>query len=162
MDVSWSLRNPEAGLSGDNHPQWLCPPLRFADALPDRPLFALGLKKHEDAYNKYDAAAYAALYTPDAIEVLSWQSESGATVGQQAIEKMAAAEFASFPAKQSFTLVQVYAIGSEICAISEFIHYRLGGKGYAVTIYVREGDDWKIRMVYANWSTTPMLRFASQ
>jgi hypothetical protein len=82
---------------------------------------------------------------------LSWQSESGATVGQQAIEKMAAAEFASFPAKQSFTLVQVYAIGSEICAISEFIHvYRQGSKGYAVTIYVREGDDWKIRMVYAN------------
>jgi ketosteroid isomerase-like protein len=109
------------------------------------------VKKHEDAYNKYDAAAYAALYTPDAIEVLSWQSESGATVGQQAIEKMAAAEFASFPAKQSFTLVQVYAIGSEICAISEFIHvYRQGSKGYAVTIYVREGDDWKIRMVYAN------------
>jgi ketosteroid isomerase-like protein len=108
------------------------------------------VKKHEEAYNKYDAAAYAALYTPDAIEVLSWQSEGGATVGQQAIEKMAAAEFASFPAKQSFTLVQVYAIGSEICAISEFIHYRLGGKGYAVTIYVREGDDWKIRMVYAN------------
>ena len=108
------------------------------------------VKKHEEAYNKYDAAAYAALYTPDAIEVLSWQSEGGATVGQQAIEKMAAAEFASFPAKQSFTLVQVYAIGSEICAISEFIHYYLGRKGYAVTIYVREGDDWKIRMVYAN------------
>jgi uncharacterized protein (TIGR02246 family) len=108
------------------------------------------VKKHEEAYNKYDAAAYAALYTPDAIEVLSWQSEGGATVGQQAIEKMAAAEFASFPAKQSFTLVQVYAIGTEICAISEFIHYRPGGKGYAVTIYVREGDDWKIRMVYAN------------
>jgi uncharacterized protein (TIGR02246 family) len=109
------------------------------------------VKKHEEAYNRYDAAAYAALYTPDAIEVLSWQSEGGATVGQQAIEKMAAAEFASSPAKQSFTLVQVYAIGSEICAISEFIHvYRQGSKGYAVTIYVREGDDWKIRMVYAN------------
>ena len=92
------------------------------------------VKKHEEAYNKYDAAAYAALYTPDAIEVLSWQSEGGATVGQQAIEKMAAAEFASFPAKQSFTLVQVYAIGSEICAISEFIHFRIGGKGHLVTI----------------------------
>ena len=49
------------------------------------------VKKHEEAYNKYDAAAYATLYTPDAIEVLSWQSEGGATVGQQAIEKMAAA-----------------------------------------------------------------------
>jgi ketosteroid isomerase-like protein len=108
------------------------------------------VKKHEEAYNKYDAAAYAALYTPDAIEVLSWQSEGGATVGQQAIEKMAAAEFASFPAKQSFTLVQVYAIGSEICAISEFIHYHLGVKGHLVTIYVRDADDWKIRLTYLN------------
>jgi ketosteroid isomerase-like protein len=108
------------------------------------------VKKHEEAYNKYDAAAYAALYTPDAIEVLSWQSEGGATVGQQAIEKMAAAEFASFPAKQSFTLVQVYAIGSEICAISEFIHYHLGVKGHLVTIYVRDADDWKIRLSYLN------------
>ena len=108
------------------------------------------VKKHEEAYNKYDAAAYAALYTPDAIEVLSWQSEGGATVGQQAIEKMAAAEFASFPAKQSVTLVQVYAIGSEICAISEFIHYHLGVKGHLVTIYVRDADDWKIRLSYLN------------
>ena len=108
------------------------------------------VKKHEEAYNKYDAAAYAALYTPDAIEVLSWQSEGGATVGQQAIEKMAAAEFASFPAKQSFTLVQVYAIGSQICAISEFIHYHLGVKGHLVTIYVRDADDWKIRLSYLN------------
>jgi ketosteroid isomerase-like protein len=108
------------------------------------------VKKHEEAYNKYDAAAYATLYTPDAIEVLSWQSEGGATVGQQAIEKMAAAEFASFPAKQSFTLVQVYAIGSEIRAISEFIHYHLGVKGHLVTIYVRDADDWKIRLTYLN------------
>jgi uncharacterized protein (TIGR02246 family) len=108
------------------------------------------VKQHEEAYNKYDAAAYAALYTPDAIEVLSWQSEGGATVGRQAIEKMAAAEFASFPAKQSFTLVQVYAIGSEICAISEFIHYHLGVKGHLVTIYVRDADDWKIRLSYLN------------
>jgi ketosteroid isomerase-like protein len=107
------------------------------------------VKKHEEAYNRYDAAAYAALYTRDAIEVLSWESEGGATVGQQAIEKMAAVEFASGPAKQSFTLVQVYAIGSEICAISEFIHY-FGGKGHLVTIYVRDADDWKIRMTYLN------------
>jgi ketosteroid isomerase-like protein len=108
------------------------------------------VKKHEEAYNRYDAAAYAALYTRDAIEVLSWESEGGATVGQQAIEKMAAVEFASGPAKQSFTLVQVYAIGSEVCAISEFIHYHFGGKGHLVTIYVRDADDWKIRMTYLN------------
>jgi uncharacterized protein (TIGR02246 family) len=108
------------------------------------------VKKHEDAYNKHDAAAYAALYTRDAVEVLSWESEGGATVGQQAIEKKVAAEFASSPAKQSFTLVELHAIGSEICAISEFIHYHLNGKGHLVTIFVRDADDWKIRLTYFN------------
>jgi hypothetical protein len=33
----------------------------------------VAVKKHEEAYNRYDAAAYAALYTLDAIEVLSWE-----------------------------------------------------------------------------------------
>jgi hypothetical protein len=42
-------------------------------------------------------------------------------------------------------------MSNDICAISEFSHvYRQGSKGYSVTIYVREGDDWKIRMDYAN------------
>jgi hypothetical protein len=36
---------------------------------------------------------------------------------------------------------------NDICTISEFSHvYRQGSKGYSVTIYVREGDDWKIRI----------------
>jgi hypothetical protein len=51
---------------------------------------------------------------------------------------------ASNPAKLVRKLVQVYAIGDEICAISEFNH-TLGKKGYCVTIYVREPDEWKAR-----------------
>ena len=40
------------------------------------------------------------------------------------------------------------AIGNDICAIAEWTV--LSKKGYAATIYVREGDDWKIRMDYIN------------
>jgi ketosteroid isomerase-like protein len=108
------------------------------------------LMKYEEAYNKSDAAGTAALYSQDAIAVLSWGSAGGATFGQQAIEKKAAAEFASSPAKQSFKLVQVYAIGNDMCAIAEFTHYHMHGKGHIVLIYVRDADSWKIRMDYWN------------
>jgi uncharacterized protein (TIGR02246 family) len=107
------------------------------------------LRKAEEAYNNYDAAAFAATYTQDAIEVWSWASE-GAASGQEAIEKRYESELASHPAKQSFKLVQVYPIGNEICAISEFVHYHMHGNGHVVAIYVRDADTWKIRMAYAN------------
>jgi hypothetical protein len=71
--------------------------------------------------------------------------------GREAIEKRCATHFASSPSKSSLKLVQVYAIGSEVCAISEFSRHRFRvGKGYQATIYVHEADDWKIRMAYAN------------
>jgi ketosteroid isomerase-like protein len=109
--------------------------------------------KYDEAYNKGDAAAIVARYTQDAVEVLGWAS-GGVASGWQAIEeryKIRFAATASTPDTLSRKLVQVYAIGNDICAISEFSHvYRQGSKGYSVTIYVREGDDWKIRMAYAN------------
>jgi hypothetical protein len=40
--------------------------------------------------------------------------------------------------------------GNEICAISEFKHYHLSAKGHSVLIFVREADNWKIRVAYAN------------
>ena len=110
--------------------------------------------KYDEAYNnKGDTAAIVARYTKDAVEVLGWAS-GGVASGWQAIEeryKMRFAATASTPGTLSRKLVQVYAIGNDICAISEFSHvYRQGSKGYSVTIYVREGDDWKIRMDYVN------------
>ena len=100
--------------------------------------------KYDEAYNKGDAAAIVARYTKDAVEVLGW---AGVASGWQAIEERYKMRFGTLSRK----LVQVYAIGNDICAISEFSHeYRQGWKGYCVTIYVREGDDWKIRMMYAN------------
>jgi hypothetical protein len=105
--------------------------------------------KFDEAYNKYDATACAVFFTQDAVQVWEWETAGGAAVGQQAIEKRAAAQLASSPGKLIRKLVQVYAIGDEICAISTFTHPQAPGKpGYCVTIYVRELDEWKIRMEY--------------
>jgi ketosteroid isomerase-like protein len=43
--------------------------------------------KFEEAYNKQDAAAIAALFTQDAVEVLAWETAGGLASGQQAIKK---------------------------------------------------------------------------
>ena len=104
------------------------------------------LRKHEEAYNEYDAAAFAAGFSQYAVEL----SQGGMARGREEIEERYAAHFASSPSKASLKLVQVYAIGSEVCAISERSHSFRVGKGYQATIYVREADDWKIRMAYAN------------
>jgi len=103
--------------------------------------------KFVEAFNKHDAAAVAALFTQDAVEV--WQGWTGDAVasGQEAIEKRYAVDFASSPSIVG-KLVQQYAIGYDICAITE---YSVGvWRGYKAIIYVRDADTWKIRMAYSN------------
>jgi len=104
------------------------------------------LMKFEEAFNKHDAAAMAALFTLDAVQMLDW-GEGGTFSGQQAIEKHYALDFASIPPEFGEKLIQVYAIGDKISAISEWSHGQW--KGYHARIYVREADEWKIRMDYA-------------
>jgi hypothetical protein len=53
------------------------------------------LVKFDEAFNKNDAAATAALFTQDAVHVIRTWSEGGLASGQQAIEKRLAVEFAS-------------------------------------------------------------------
>jgi ketosteroid isomerase-like protein len=102
-----------------------------------------------EAYNKHDAAATAALFTADAIQVREWESAGGVASGQQAIEKRYEAQLESVPGKLVRKLIQVCPIGDEICAISAFTHPNPPGKpGYCVAIYVRELDEWKIRTEY--------------
>ena len=105
------------------------------------------IAKQDEAFNKNDAAGCTADYTQDATEVLAWETAGGAAIGQQAVEKRAAAMLASNPAKLVRKLIQVYPVGDEICAISEFEH-TFGKKGYCVAIYVRELDEWKVRVAY--------------
>ena len=77
------------------------------------------LKRREEAINKNDAAAVAALYTQYAAAIRSWESEGGLASGQQAIEKRYATELASSPGEFVDTLARVCPAGSEMCAISE-------------------------------------------
>ena len=104
------------------------------------------LMKFDEAFNKHDAAAIAALFTLDAVQVLNWGG-GGTFSGQQAIEKNYAVDFASSPPEFVEKLIHVYAIGGEISAISEWSHGIWNG--YHARIYVRDADAWKIRMDYA-------------
>ena len=98
------------------------------------------LTKYEDAFNKNDAAAIAALYTGDAAEVFQRDEAGGSACGREAIEQRYAAHFASSPAKVSFKLVELYAIGDGVCAVLEFTPQFRSGKGHHAKILVREPD----------------------
>jgi ketosteroid isomerase-like protein len=104
------------------------------------------LTNFDEAYNKHDAAAVAAIFTLDATQVWAWESAGGVASGQEAIKKRYEAELAATPASRTRKLVQVYPIGDEICAISRASMAR--DPWDCVTIYVRELDEWKIRMEY--------------
>jgi hypothetical protein len=123
------------------------PELRSADPEIRQQIEAV-TKRREEAYNKHDAAAWSAFYTQDAIDVWTWQPDSTA-VGLPAIVKRYEAEFASYPAPQSLKIIRVYAIGNEICAVMEYKHH-MHAKGHALVIYVRDADDWKVRLSYVN------------
>jgi hypothetical protein len=105
------------------------------------------IMKADEAFNKSDAAGCTADYTQDAVDVWSWETAGGVAISQQAIEIRAAVRLTLNPAKRVSKLVQAYPVGDEICAISEFDHPS-GRKGYCVAIYVRELDQWKIRIAY--------------
>jgi uncharacterized protein (TIGR02246 family) len=103
--------------------------------------------KFIEAQNKGDAAAIAALFTQDAVQVWYGLSEGGLASGQQAIEKRYRETFAA-PSPLDSKIVQIYPIGNDICVITEY--KIMTWKGHAVTIYGRDADTWKIRMAYSN------------
>jgi ketosteroid isomerase-like protein len=105
------------------------------------------IDKHADAVNKKDTAAIAALYTQYATQIRSWESEGGLALGPQAIEKRFADELVISPGKFVDKLVQVYPVGDEISAVSQWSWG--AGSGYYARIYIRDANTWKIRVEYA-------------
>ena len=103
-------------------------------------------KKRLDAYNKHDAAAIAAFFTQDAVWVNATGFGDALLSGQEAIKKWYEADSAT-GSDLSGRILQVYPIGSEVCAISEFT-YASHQILHAATIYVRDADEWKVRMYY--------------
>ena len=108
--------------------------------------------KFNEAWNNNDAAALAALFTEDAVEVRAagGVTRAGVFSGRQALEKMFAADFASYSGKMVNKLVQVYAMGdNDICAIGNSSAGTW--KAYTLTAYVRALDGtWRIYMTYVN------------
>jgi ketosteroid isomerase-like protein len=109
----------------------------------------LGMKE-DAAFNKSDAGALAALFTEDAVLV----APDGIFYGRQAIEKRYADVFQKWHNINHYGQAdQLNAIGHEPWAVGEWwniLQSQTGPRfvnGYWSAIYVREGDDWKMRML---------------
>ena len=111
--------------------------------------------EYDKAFNENDAAAIAALFTWNGVET----GPEGQAFGQPDIEERYGAMFQLHPTNHLSKLIQVYAIGSRVCAITKWTARQkkdtsqpmLLREGYIVTVNVREGDVWKIEMLYSSY-----------
>ena len=108
--------------------------------------------KLDDAYNNKDAEAAAALFTEDAVLV----TPDGVVFGRQAIEKRYADTFQRWPITDFLSRrdrLRLNAIDNAVWSVGEWwgtLQSQTGpvfAWGYWSTIYVREGDAWKMRMM---------------
>ena len=109
----------------------------------------LGIKE-EEAFNKNDASAVAALFTEDGVLV----APDGMFSGRQAIEKRYADTFQRWPITTfSSQRYQLNAIDNAVWTVGEWwstLQSETGPKfegGYWSAICIREGNAWKIRML---------------
>jgi uncharacterized protein (TIGR02246 family) len=114
-------------------------------------------KKYDEAFNKNDAPAVAALFTEDALQV----RPEGVVSGRQAIEK----KYAEFQFQKLhcnnhvLKTDQVIAVGNEVCSIGEWsctLQDESGGtiqvRGYYTDVNFRDGDTWKVRISTYNFA----------
>jgi uncharacterized protein (TIGR02246 family) len=120
------------------------------------------IKKHGDAMNNNDATAAAACFTEDAVYV----TDSGPINGREAIEKWYAGLFHKVHFSDHIITIDedsphiIGTDGKEMWATGGWSTIIKGEnfgptqiKGYWSVI--REGDDWKIRMLTSNITPTP-------
>lgn len=114
--------------------------------------------KYDEAFNKNDAAAVAAFFTVDAVQV----APEGLFSGRGAIEKRYADVFQrSHPANHSRKVDQLNVVGNAAWAVGEWSTTNQGQngtfqvKGYWSALFVRDGDDWKFRMSTFNITPPP-------
>jgi uncharacterized protein (TIGR02246 family) len=118
------------------------------------------VKKGDEAYNRNDAAAVAALYTEDAVLL----TDTGPIRGRKAIEKWYADLFKLFQVSNRLSKADEFhflsAADKEVWTTgewSETLQSKSGGpmqvKGYWAAIKVHEGGVWKERL--ETWNVTP-------
>jgi uncharacterized protein (TIGR02246 family) len=116
--------------------------------------------KYDEAINKHDAAAVAALYTEDGVRASDW----GTFHGRQSIEKSYGKyDFQRWPVSGFFTAVnRVFTVRNEVRSTGTwsgvFVNHSGGHDndgGYYSWIVVREGDTWKIRRNIAHGAGNP-------
>jgi uncharacterized protein (TIGR02246 family) len=112
--------------------------------------FGVLATKVDEAFNKNDAGALAALFTEDGVLVTS----EGIFFGRQAIEKSYVELFQRWPVTSSTSQRDsLDAIDNAAWSTGEWwstLQSENGPefeRGYWSAIYVREGDGWKIRML---------------
>jgi len=100
-------------------------------------------RKFDEACDRNDAAAVAALFSRDAVDV----TPTGVFSGKQAIEKYFEGIFQQWKITgHKNKLDHVYELGSHLCAIGEWSLEATSqpAGGYWTLVYSRDGDDWKI------------------
>ena len=120
------------------------------------------IKKHTDALDKNDAVAVAANFTENAVSV----EQDGTTFGREAIEKLWADRFQKVHFSNNVVTVdedsphivgtdgkEMWATGAWSATIKGQNFGPVEAKGYWTVI--REGDDWKIRMLTSNVTPAP-------
>jgi ketosteroid isomerase-like protein len=120
-------------------------------AVPANPELASQLdvtnRQFDEAFNKHDAAALAALFTVNAVLM----ARTGIFSGRESIEKYFADGFERLKPSDHLTKIsRVYALGEDLCGIGgrSMIGYPgrpIQGAAYLVRVYTRVGDTWKIR-----------------
>jgi ketosteroid isomerase-like protein len=117
---------------------------------------------YTEGMNNHDAAAIGALFTRDAVFVTT----EGPIIGRQGVQKWYTDLFQRWHPKNRITKLDgntphlIGTTGNELWGTGEWSETGQGKtgeplpiKGYWSMIYVREADDWKIRMM--TWNTTP-------
>jgi len=130
-----------------------------ADPQTTQKILAL-MKAVNEAQDNNDPAARVALYTSDAVFVTP---DGGPTIGRQAIQKWFTDVYQWWHPKNSIHKVDgnaphlIGTAGNEVWATGEWSETGQGKtgelipiKGHWLCIYVREGDDWKIRLMAGN------------
>jgi uncharacterized protein (TIGR02246 family) len=121
--------------------------------------------KYEDACNKKDTAALAALFTHDAICV----TPQGLLFGREAIEKASADEFdRSAETSHFYQTDQLNAIGNGAWSVGQWwrtLQREQGpvfARGYWSALFVREAHGWKLRLLMFNESSPQVQAAAVQ